>query len=253
MKCDICGEEYTPKVTIRKYKTCYNENCRKERRKIIDKNYWNKPENQEKRRIYEKTRREKPENRKKRKTYFKIYLNKSENQKQRRKYMKEYLQRPEIAKRTKEYKKEYNQSPEGIERIKEHRNKPEVKERRNQKERERRNNPTYKLRGGMGSRIRTSLKGNKGGRHWEGLVNYTLKDLKKHLEKQFTDEMSWDNYGTYWHLEHIIPISAFNFSNPKHIDFRRCWELSNLRPLEKIENLSKGGKLIKDFQLGLKV
>ena len=29
-----------------------------------------------------------------------------------------------------------------------------------------------------------------------------------HLESQFTDRMSWDNYGTEWEVDHIIPIST---------------------------------------------
>jgi len=107
--------------------------------------------------------------------------------------------------------------------------------------------PKYRLNMNISGRVRNSLKGNKNGRHWEDLVGYTLNDLKKHIEKQFTDGMNWANYGE-WHIDHIIPLSAFNFTKPKHIGFRKAWTLENLQPLWAEENLSKNAKLYYDFQ-----
>ena len=98
-----------------------------------------------------------------------------------------------------------------------------------------------------------SLRGGKGGRSWLGLVPYTLDELKGHLEKQFEPGMSWFNHGD-WHIDHIVPIVAFNFTKPEHEDFKRCWALSNLRPMwarGKGGNLSKGAKLYKHFQPSL--
>jgi len=85
----------------------------------------------------------------------------------------------------------------------------------------------YRLNCSIRRLINLSLNGNKAGRSWEGLVGYSIDQLKIHLEKQFTDGMIWANYGK-WHIDHKIPISAFNFKNPEDIDFRRCWALSNL-------------------------
>jgi len=51
-----------------------------------------------------------------------------------------------------------------------------------------------------------------------------------------------------WHIDHIIPVSAFNFTKPEHIDFNKCWALSNLQPLWAEENLSKHKKLKEAFQ-----
>jgi hypothetical protein len=75
---------------------------------------------------------------------------------------------------------------------------------------------------------------NKNGRHWEDVVGYKLEDLKIHIEKQFDSKMSWDNYGTYWHIDHIIPRSYFSMEQTKD-----CWALENLRPLEAKENIYK--------------
>jgi hypothetical protein len=114
----------------------------------------------------------------------------------------------------------------------------------------RKSDPKFKLKCQMSVSICLSLKGNKNGRKWEGIIGYTLNQLKKHIEKQFTDGMSWNNYGD-WHIDHKIPISAFNFTIPEHEDFKRCWALSNLQPLWAHDNLTKQASLYKHFQPSL--
>jgi len=108
----------------------------------------------------------------------------------------------------------------------------------------------HRLNRNMASGIRKSLHNNKNGRHWEDLVGYSWVQLKKHLEKQFKDGMTWENYGE-WHIDHIIPKSIFNFTKPEDYDFKRCWSLKNLRPLWAIENMSKFTKLETHFQPSL--
>ena len=105
----------------------------------------------------------------------------------------------------------------------------------------------------MRSNIRQALNGAKAGRKWESLVSFTADQLKKHLEKLFKPGMTWENYGTHWHIDHKIPIAAFNYSQPEHIDFKLCWSLVNLQPLEAKENLSKRDKLNKPFQPALEI
>jgi len=112
-------------------------------------------------------------------------------------------------------------------------------------------NSRFSLKRNIATAISRSLKGNKNGRHWEKIAGYTLEQLKKHLEKQFTGKMSWENYGSFWTLDHKIPISVFNFTSPDHEDFRRCWALKNLQPMIAIENIKKGAKLTKHFQPAL--
>jgi len=95
----------------------------------------------------------------------------------------------------------------------------------------------------MSSRIWQSLAKGKNGSKWEIFVGYTVDDLKRHLEKQFQPSMTWDNYGK-WHIDHIIPISAFSFTRPEDIDFKQCWALENLQPLWAKENLRKSNKIL---------
>lgn len=104
------------------------------------------------------------------------------------------------------------------------------------------------------SAIRSSLKpGAKANRHWEELVSFTVDQLKTHLEKQFKPGMTWENYGTYWSIDHKIPVAVHNFERPEDIDFRLCWSLKNLQPMEKLANISKGSKIEEPFQPSLAI
>ena len=103
----------------------------------------------------------------------------------------------------------------------------------------RKENPKIRLDQNMANLICRSLKGKKAGKRWEFLVDYTLKDLMEHLEGQFDAKMNWDNYGNYWHIDHIKPRSLFKYIFPEDKEFRGCWALKNLQPLERIANLRK--------------
>jgi hypothetical protein len=116
--------------------------------------------------------------------------------------------------------------------------------------RKKRSTPQGQLSANLATAIWRSLKGNKKGQPWELLVDYTLDDLKVHLEKQFIGDMSWGNYGK-WHIDHKIPLKVFNFETAEHIDFKRCWALSNLQPLWALDNIKKQARIDKPFQPSL--
>lgn len=109
----------------------------------------------------------------------------------------------------------------------------------------------FRLRIRISHMIYTCLNSKKAHKNWESLLNYNLKDLQNHLQKQFQSGMCWQNYGrgkNKWHIDHKIPVLAFNFSKPEDIDFKKCWALSNLQPLWQVDNLSKRHKLSEHFQ-----
>jgi len=134
---------------------------------------------------------------------------------------------------------------------KQYNQKPNVKTQRNLMYRKRwAIDPMFRLNKNISLGIRQSLNGNKKRIRWEHLTGYTLQQLKNHIEKQFKPYMSWENYGE-WHIDHIIPISKFNFTKSNHIDFRKCWSLENLQPLWASENITKSNKLPKPFQPSL--
>lgn len=71
------------------------------------------------------------------------------------------------------------------------------------------------------------------------LLGYSPIQLKEHIEKQFVDGMSWDNWGE-WHIDHIKPVSSFDKSEKICI----INSLDNLRPLWALDNLKKSNKII---------
>ena len=105
--------------------------------------------------------------------------------------------------------------------------------------------PKFKLDHNISSAIRVDLKhrkASKNGRRWEKLVGYTIQQLSEHLEKQFDENMTWENQGSYWHIDHIKPKSLFTYNDAECEEFRKCWGLENLRPLEGRENIRKSNK-----------
>jgi hypothetical protein len=109
-----------------------------------------------------------------------------------------------------------------------------------------------KLNSSIACRVGFSLgQGVKAGRTWEELLGFTVDQLKKHLEKRFKPGMTWDNYGSHWSIDHKVPVAVYNFEHPDDIDFRLCWSLKNLQPLEVKLNSRKKDKIEKPFQPAL--
>jgi hypothetical protein len=103
--------------------------------------------------------------------------------------------------------------------------------------------PAVSIAERMSAGIANSLKDGKNGRSWEALVGYTVTDLMRHLDRQFLPGMAWENRDL-WHIDHIVPLSAFNYSSADDPEFNAAWALTNLRPLWKADNLSKSAKRI---------
>jgi len=194
-----------------------------------------------------------------RKEYMKQYNKKyrEKNQKKHNEYNKQWAKNniEKIKKKTKKY---YQNNLEKIKKYnKEYRiNNPEkIKElARNWQRNKRKTDIKFNLNCKISRAIHHSLKGNKAGRHWEILVGYSLKDLIKHLKRTIPKGYNWNDYiNGILEIDHIIPISLFNFEKSDDCDFQQCWSLTNLRLLPKIENRIKFNKLDKPFQLTLAI
>ena len=75
------------------------------------------------------------------------------------------------------------------------------------------------------------------------LTGCSIDFLKHHLESLFLEGMSWDNYGTYgWHVDHILPCASFDLSDPEQQKI--CFHYTNLQPLWREDNLSKGARIV---------
>jgi hypothetical protein len=155
-------------------------------------------------------------NREKRLQYF------SDWQKDNKKHLKEYI---------KEYRKN------NVDKIR--------KTKRDYERNRKANDPAYKLISNFRTAIYQVLKENnvEKNKHYFDILQYTPEELISHLEKQFTDSMTWENYGE-WHVDHKTPISSFNFESIDDDSFMKCWSLENLQPMWGKENIVKGSKII---------
>ena len=73
---------------------------------------------------------------------------------------------------------------------------------------------------------------------------YNEHDLVKHIEDQFGPRMSWDNHarstqGFRWEVDHITSRSQLRYDSFSHPNFKKCWSLDNLRPIDAKENKSR--------------
>jgi hypothetical protein len=115
----------------------------------------------------------------------------------------------------------------------------------------RRKDPTFRLMLNTKNAIYKAIVRENGGKNGSKTLDslpYTIEQLKEHLEKQFDENMTWDNYGSYWHVDHIYPQSKLPFKSLSDKNFELCWSLNNLRPLEASENLQKSNKIITDIK-----
>lgn len=98
----------------------------------------------------------------------------------------------------------------------------------------------FKLIQNLRHRIYNALKRNTKSGHTLELIGCSIENLKLHIESKFKTNMSWSNYGD-WHVDHIRPCSSFDLSKPE--EQMKCFYYTNLQPLWKSENRSKGAKL----------
>ena len=64
------------------------------------------------------------------------------------------------------------------------------------------------------------------------------------LTYQFTDEMTIDNYGKYWQVDHVIPCSLYDITDKDEL--HKCFNWSNCQPLKSIKNSEKVNKFSAD-------
>ena len=68
-------------------------------------------------------------------------------------------------------------------------------------------------------------------------IGCTIPELMRFLELKFDSSMSWDNYGTYWHIDHIKPVAAFDLTD--EAECKVAFHYQNLQPMEAVANRNK--------------
>jgi hypothetical protein len=155
-------------------------------------------------------------NREKRLHYFSEWQ--KDNQEHRKHYLKEY--REKNIDKIRKVKRDYERNRKSID-------------------------PLYKLISNFRTAIYQVLKESnvEKNRHYFDILQYTPEELIIHLELQFKDTMSWDNYGE-WHVDHKLPITSFNIEEMGDKEFMKCWSLENLQPMWGDENIRKSNKIL---------
>jgi hypothetical protein len=105
----------------------------------------------------------------------------------------------------------------------------------------RKTDPLFRVAKNLRSRVHQALVGLSKSASTLDLLGCTPEQAKAHIEGLFKPGMGWDNYGYWgWHIDHIIPIAAFDLSDPEQQ--RRAFCYTNLQPLWRRENQLKGSR-----------
>ncbi len=94
----------------------------------------------------------------------------------------------------------------------------------------RKTDPVYKLKYVVGRIIRNSLKckGLSKSKRTKDILGCDIDFFKNYLEDKFTIEMSWENYGIIWDIDHIIPLSTAKTEE----EVIKLNHYTNLQPLD---------------------
>lgn len=90
----------------------------------------------------------------------------------------------------------------------------------------------------LGELLRSAVTRNSASPRAEAFVGYSAKELRQHIERQFTRGMTWERFcAGEIHIDHIVPLASHDLSNPDEL--KAAWAMTNLRPLWAKENIRK--------------
>jgi len=100
----------------------------------------------------------------------------------------------------------------------------------------------FKIKSNLSSRLSDLIKNRIIGQRTVELLGCDKDTFLQHLESQFTEGMTWENYGLKgWHVDHIMPISSYDLTNEDEV--KKACHYTNLQPLWWQDNLEKGDKV----------
>ncbi len=102
-------------------------------------------------------------------------------------------------------------------------------------------NPSVRLGHYLGNRMRKTMRGAKGEKMLS-ILGCSIADFWLYLESKFESGMTRENYGSVWHVDHIMPCAIFDLTKPEHQ--KRCFHFSNLQPLFAEDNRAKSDKIV---------
>jgi hypothetical protein len=99
----------------------------------------------------------------------------------------------------------------------------------------------YRMRKVLRTRLFKTVKGIKTSKSMMQYLDTSISSFKEWIEYQWKQDMSWENYGSDWEIDHVYPCSLFDLTLEE--DKQKCFHWSNMRPLLKKENGEKSNKI----------
>lgn len=81
-----------------------------------------------------------------------------------------------------------------------------------------------------------SLEGN--GDAIRDFVDLNAFELREYIESLWLEGMNWENYRSFWVIDHIVALKYFNALDIK--EMKLCWNHYNLHPTYTSDNHAKG-------------
>ena len=103
-----------------------------------------------------------------------------------------------------------------------------------------RTEPNFRMSVNLRTRLLKAIENKQKSGSTLDLLGCSIEYFTRYLESKFIDNMSWDNHGTVWHIDHIKPCSKFDLSKPDHQ--KVCFHYTNMQPLFAEDNLKKGNR-----------
>lgn len=69
----------------------------------------------------------------------------------------------------------------------------------------------------------------------------SIEQFRMWIEIQFVEELNWENFGSAWQFDHILPVAYFDFSVED--DLILCWNFINIRVARIELNKTNGNRI----------
>jgi hypothetical protein len=148
------------------------------------------------------------------------------NEKRKNKYNTDSKYREELKEKSKQFSKTYSYK----------------KKRRENDFKRRRSDIQWKLSQVLRVRLNKAIRNNQKVGSAVHDLGCTIEELKIHLENQFEEGMTWDNWKhDGWHIDHKKPLSKFDLTDPEQL--KEACHYTNLQPLWWYDNIEKSDKI----------
>lgn len=98
--------------------------------------------------------------------------------------------------------------------------------------------PNFKLSKNLRNRYNSVLKADRLDESSLTILGCPIDSFKLWLEYRFADDMTFENHGQLWNLDHVVPIAKFDLIGNED-EICKCFHWTNFQPLHSRANLSK--------------